>query len=58
MDQSLKVDVSFTDEPADDTLSIVQEVGAQNVKQVVQRGFTGIEIVIVGVFLARSLRLF
>jgi hypothetical protein len=55
MDQTLKLDISFEDEAPDDLLAILADVGAQDIKQVRQRGFTGIEIVIVGILVANAL---
>jgi hypothetical protein len=53
--QLLNVDVSATDEPPEDILRALREAGAQNVKEVKQRGLTGIEIVVVGTLLANAL---
>ncbi len=55
MDEPLKVDINFADEPLNEVLSVFKDVGAKNVKQVSQRGLTGIEIVIVGTIAASGL---
>jgi len=54
-DEPLKVDITFADEVSNDVVSAFKDVGAQNVKQVSQRGLAGIEIVIVGTIVASGL---
>jgi phosphoribosyl-dephospho-CoA transferase len=53
--QPLNIDVSVMDESPDEILTALKEAGAENVKEVKQRGFTGIEIVLVGTLLANAL---
>lgn len=53
--QLLNVDVAVMDESPEDIQTALKEVGAENVKEVKQRGFTGIEIVVVGTLVANAL---
>ena len=55
MNPSLKVDISFTDEAPEEVLRILDSLGAEKVKQVSQRGLTGVELVIVCVLIAEGL---
>ena len=55
MDKSLEIDVSFRDEALEEVISILEEVGAQNIKEVKQRGFTGVEIAVVGALVSSAL---
>lgn len=53
--QLLNVDVLAMDGPPEDILQALNEVGAQNVKEVKQRGLSGIEIVVVATLVANAL---
>jgi hypothetical protein len=55
MDQLINVDISVTDESPEEIMTVLNEVGAQKVREVKERGFTGIEIVVVGVLIANAL---
>jgi len=55
MATSFRVEVSFKDEVPNTVSALLKEVGATNVKQVEQRGFTGVEIVFIGMVIADTL---
>jgi hypothetical protein len=50
----VKFEISFEDEAPQDVYTALQEVGADEVKEVTQRGLTGVEFVIVGVVIASA----
>ena len=55
MSQSLIVDISFEDEASEDIIVALKDIGGENVQQVRQRGFTGIETVIAAVLVVTAL---
>lgn len=50
--EQIKIEVTFEDEPAEDVRSAFQEFGATDLKEVKQKGFTGVELVFLGIILA------
>ena len=55
MHEELQLDISFTDESTEEVVALLRAVGAKDVRQLKQRGFTGIEIVVIGTLLAQAL---
>ena len=55
MDSGLRIRVAFTDESVDEVKSALQESGAEELKEVAQRGFTGLEFVIFGLIVSQGL---
>ena len=49
MDESINVDISFGIEPKEPILRSLKEAGATNVREVKERGLSGVEIVIIGI---------
>ena len=54
MTNSIEFDLSFKDESAQEALSVLKEVGAKDAVQVPKRGFTGVEIAIIGILGAQA----
>lgn len=52
---SVKIDLTFSDEDAADVVALLDETGASGVKHVEQRGMTGVEMVVVGVVLVNAI---
>lgn len=55
MADQLSIDVTFRDEDADEVVSLLDELGGQDVERVKQRGMTGIEILVVVVLASQAL---
>ncbi|QHG19714.1 hypothetical protein [Nostoc sp. ATCC 53789] len=55
MGKALDIKVSFQDEDSQEVISVLQEVGAEEIQEIKQRGATGIEVVILGIIAAYAL---
>jgi hypothetical protein len=52
---AVDIDLSFADEDPQEVLALLEELGGTDVKNVAQRGLTGVEIIVVGTLAASAL---
>ena len=55
MSDELKIDVLFEEESADQVIILLEETGAQKVKNLKQQGFVGVESIVVAILVIQAL---